>query len=76
MSIRRMDTDENRAYWASVDRARDEWEANKPEWLRAIEQVKQRADRMSPEGRGLAIERGKISCNSCAIRLEVWSEEA
>lgn len=38
MNLRRMDTPENRAFWASVDRAKDEWEQTRPAWSRELEE--------------------------------------
>lgn len=37
VDLRKMDTPENREFWAFIDRARGEWEAVKPDWLRRQE---------------------------------------
>lgn len=37
MDLKRKDTPENRAFWESVERAKEEWERIKPDWLKRIE---------------------------------------
>lgn len=37
MDLKRKDTSENRAFWESVERAKEEWERIKPDWLKRIE---------------------------------------
>ena len=37
LELRRMDTPENRAFWASVEQAKEDWERIKPEWFRDME---------------------------------------
>jgi hypothetical protein len=36
LELRRKDTPENRAFWASVDQAKEEWERVRPDWSRAV----------------------------------------
>lgn len=43
MDIRRKDTPENRAFWESVERAKDEWENVKPDWARKLENKKRKS---------------------------------
>lgn len=50
MELRRMDTPENRAFWASVTQAREEWERSKPDWARDLEHRQAEGSPPSPPG--------------------------
>jgi len=46
-SLKRRDTPEDRAYWDSVEKAAQDWERQKPDWLRKQENKDQKGSSSS-----------------------------
>lgn len=66
--IRRLDTPENRAYWASVKAAVDEWRVSRPAWARELEPDPVHEE--TPQGDPMAYMQHKRSCRLHACIVE------
>lgn len=49
MDLKRKDTPENRAFWESVEKAKEEWESIKPDWLKRLESRSSDKDGLTKE---------------------------